>query len=83
MAKADDPRVGSVQPVAGFPYKVKKDSTTSATVTYIGLAMPNTTTASAKWQIIRQTNATGDLDHADGDDQFDNIWDNRASLSYS
>lgn len=81
MAKEDDPRVGSVQPVSGFPYKVKTDST--ASVKYIGLAMPGTTTSTAKWLIVRQTLSTGDLDHADGDDKFDNIWDNRASLSYS
>ena len=54
-------------------------------VTYIGEALPGTATSSASWSIKRLTE-TGDdlvLVWADGNSDFDNIWDNRAALSYS
>jgi len=57
----------------------------SATVTYFGLAEPGTATSEAKWQILRQT-ISGNVIikvFADRDRNFDNIWDNRATLNYS
>lgn len=56
----------------------------SATVNYIGEAAFGSPTSSAVWRIKRLT-LTGDsfvLDWAEGNDNFDNIWDNRASLTY-
>ena len=53
---------------------------------YRGTANPGTLTSAASWRIERITIATdGDVTivHADGNDNFDNIWDNRAGLSYS
>jgi hypothetical protein len=57
----------------------------STTITYVGEAKVGTTEASAKWRIFRLTDSSGDLtiEYADGDDKFDNVWANRASLSYS
>lgn len=57
----------------------------SDTVAYVGKALPGTSSASATWQIKRITLSGADIteEYADGDDSFDNIWDNRASLSYS
>lgn len=56
----------------------------STTVTYIGEAAVGTATSAASWRIKRMTD-TGDLviDWADGDDSFDNVWADRATLSYS
>lgn len=54
-----------------------------ATYTYIGEAEPGASTASAVWRVKRLTNANNTILWADGDTSFDNIWDNRASLSYS
>jgi hypothetical protein len=54
-------------------------------VTYQGWAVPGPTTSSAGWRIKRITQ-TGDdyaIVFADGNANFDNIWDNRAGLSYS
>lgn len=55
-------------------------------VTYRGDALPGTTTATAAWRVTRLSlSSDGDIEilYADGDDAFDNIWDNRLSLSYS
>lgn len=58
----------------------------SSTVTYVGKAAIASATSSAVWQVQRLTSGTdGDLtiEWADGNADFDNVWDNRASLSYS
>lgn len=57
-----------------------------ATTTYAGKAAAGSATSAGVWQVFRMTNgAGGDLtiEWADGDCEFDNVWDNRASLSYS
>lgn len=65
-------------------YKTLVDAAT-ATVTYIGDANPGTATSAAEWRIRRLTEVGDDVtvEWADGNDTFDNIWDDRASLSYS
>lgn len=57
----------------------------SASITYLGKADPGTATASALWQIQRITTSgtTTTVQFADGNSDFDNVWNNRASLSYS
>jgi len=56
----------------------------SATVTYIGHAKPGTATTSALWRVKKIDTTSGVvITFADGNDLFDNVWDNRASLSYS
>lgn len=55
-------------------------------IIYRGKALPGTAENVAAWRIERITIAAdGDVTtvFADGDDLFDNIWNNRASLSYS
>lgn len=63
--------------------ETRVDETTNATYTYVGKAVPGTATSSAYWQIFR-FETTGDLNKvfADSNDKFDNVWDNRDSLSY-
>ena len=66
-------------------YKVIADEA-SATITYIGYAAPNALTSSPVWKILRITisgTTVYTVESADGDHEFNNIWDNRASLSYS
>lgn len=51
---------------------------------YHGWAACGTATSEAKWR-IRRIVTTGDdvvIDWADGDSNYDNIWDNRVALSY-
>ena len=67
--------------VAVSAYKARFDD--GETYTYVGVALPGTATSASGWQIKRITDATGDVDWAAGDIKFTNIWDNRASLSYS
>lgn len=56
------------------------------TTIYRGEAQPGTLTSAAAWRVRRFIEAPdGDISTkwADGDNSFDNIWDNRTSLTYS
>jgi hypothetical protein len=53
-----------------------------ATYTYVGQSSPGAANADAVWRIKRITNATTTITFADGNANFDNVWDNRASLTY-
>lgn len=58
----------------------------SSTITYVGKATAGTATSTAIWQIQRLTSTAGGnltIEYADGNILYDNVWDNRASLSYS
>ncbi len=52
--------------------------------TYIGVAKPGTDVSDAKWQIRRITKSgTVTLfEFADSNERYDNVWDDRTSLSY-
>jgi len=64
-------------------YGTRIDEATS-TVTYIGKAATGSTTSTSVWQVQKIDTTTGTvITWADGNGDFDNIWDNRASLSYS
>ena len=63
----------------------KEVDTTNGAVIYTGYAPLTSATSAAVWQIKRIT-ITGALiseEWADGDTSFNNIWTNRAALSYS
>ncbi len=64
---------------------VQKVDEPSASLTYIGKALNGKATSAAAWQIqrISVSGTVTTIDNADGDRLFDNVWDNRASLSYS
>lgn len=64
------------------------DDTTTADVTYIGYALPTGSaiaTSGAVWRIKKIDESTGvtTIKWADGDTLFNNIWDNRVSLTYN
>jgi hypothetical protein len=55
---------------------------------YVGSASAGALESDAVWQIYRFALGTllvdpADIQHADGNDNFDNVWNNRTSLSYS
>lgn len=57
----------------------------SSTVTYIGFASPGTATSESYWRIMKvdsSSNPTQIL-YAGGDAGYKNVWNDRASLSYS
>lgn len=57
---------------------------TSGSVTYVGKAEVGSASSSAKWQIQKIDETSGTvITWADGNALFDNIWDDRATLSYS
>ena len=64
-------------------YELKIDET-DGSVFYAGQALPGTATSAAGWQIQRITLGANSIDvvFADGNSNFDNIWDNRLGLSY-
>lgn len=68
----------------GSLYTVRIDEV-DATTTYFGFAAVGSSTASAVWRIKRMTvsGTVTSILFADGNSNFDNVWDNRASLSYS
>jgi predicted ribonuclease YlaK len=57
----------------------------SATLTYVGEAATGTTLSAALWRIKRITvsGTITTIEWANGNGSFANIWNNRASLSYS
>jgi hypothetical protein len=56
----------------------------SATLSYIGEAAPASSTSAPVWRIRKlDTTAGVNLLYADGNIKFDNVWDNRASLTYT
>jgi len=54
-----------------------------ATYTYVGEATPGTAQAAAQWRIRRITNADTTTLFADGNSNFDNIWNDRTTLTYA
>ena len=55
----------------------------SATITYVGEARPGSVTSAALWRIKRLDTTSGtSIQWADGDTLFNNVWNNRASLTY-
>jgi hypothetical protein len=69
---------------AAMAYKTEVDEVSSS-VTYVGIAAPGTATSAASWQIKKITTTGADIEiiFADGNSNFDNVWDDRASLTYS
>ena len=83
-------RVGGVSTEQGFKYsrfvdeKVSIDSATSS-ITYVGKAKMGEETDEASWQImkIEESGTVTSFTFADGDEEYDNVWDDRATLDYS
>jgi len=71
-------------PVNQGSYILKVEEPTT-TITYLGKAIAGNTTSAAVWQVKRIDTSVlaADILFADGNVAFDNIWDNRAALSYS
>ena len=54
-------------------------------LTYIGMGKIGSLESDASWQIrrIQKTSSVTRIQYADGNRRFDNVWDDRASLTYS
>jgi hypothetical protein len=71
----------------GPPYALALllDDTEAGGISYVGEALPGAATSAASWRVKRLTETGPDVavQWADGNGNFDNVWDDRASLSYS
>lgn len=87
---AEHGRAGGVSTGQGFKFSRQVDELTlvdevSSSVVYVGKAHSGTATSAGSWQIKKIT-ISGTLTtiaFADGDTEYNNSWDNRASLTYS
>lgn len=63
---------------------IMREKSTDADIIYIGEATNATATSAASWKITRlDLNTLLDVTYADGNLNYDNIWDNRESLTYT
>lgn len=94
IGMAEHGRQGGVSTGQGFKFTQEVDETViideaSATVTYICKAIPGSNTtpgkADARWKIkkIDSTSNPTAIGYADGNTNYDNVYDDRASLTYS
>jgi len=61
-----------------------RDNSGDSNIFYVGKAPSGTVASAAAWQIKRVDETNGiDGEFADADNEFDNVWNNRESLSYS
>ncbi len=77
--------VGTQGPLtADIDYKVLVDDYTTPNIQYIGRAAIGSATSAAVWQIAKLDTSSGLVKTwADGDALFNNVWNNRTSLTYS
>jgi len=91
---AEHGRAGGQSDQQGFKYTNSVDETmlideASSTVTYIGWSYPGSNRkagkADARWKIkkIDSTSIPTQIHYADGNDSYDNVWNDRSGLSYS
>lgn len=53
-------------------------------ITYVGQAAVGSATSAAVWQVQKIDSSSGTVvTWADGDELYDNVWDNYATLTYS
>lgn len=64
-------------------FALKLDDTSTANVTYLGKSVSGADGSQSVWQIQKIDESSGIvITWADGDQLFDNVWDNRTSLTY-
>jgi hypothetical protein len=71
--------------VSATQYALELDDAGSG-ITYVGESTPGSVTSAAVWRIKRLDESVAPdliILWADGNASFDNVWDDRASLSYS
>lgn len=65
--------------------KATRVDTASASITYVGESATNVAESAAAWQIkkLETVGTVLKITWADGNDLYDNVWTDRASLTYS
>lgn len=73
--------IGSINLALAYTTRVEE---VSATVTLVGEALPGTTDAQALWRIKKiDSSSIVEVIWAEGSDEFNKVWDDRASYTYS
>jgi hypothetical protein len=63
---------------------LRVDDTSTVDVVYLGYSEVGAVDADPVWKIKKIVTTNGaDITFADGDDNYDNVWDDRVSLTYS
>ena len=65
---------------------MKADYDGGSYVVYLGYAAPGTATSASAWQIRKYTYSGSNVtscDFASGTNEYDKVWDDRATYSYS
>lgn len=81
-----DAIISAIQGISGSAqyYAVIADNKTTGGVVYVGYADPGTSTSAASWRIKKVDISNYPIiTWADGDSDFDNVFDDRESLIYS
>lgn len=63
-------------------YSVRIDKTSQSGILYIGKASIASSESGSVWQIAKVDTSILSVKWADGNSSFDNVWDNRLSLTY-
>lgn len=73
--------IGSINLAAAYTTRVDE---VSATVTIVGEALPGTTEAQAFWRIKKiDSSSVVEVIWAEGSDEFNKVWDDRGTYTYS
>lgn len=90
ISMSEHGRAGGISTGQGFKsvkevQEVERIDIADSSTIYVGTAAISSATSAAVWQVCKFTTTDSSVipTYADGDDEYDNIWDNRASLSYS
>lgn len=85
MSNAKGQRPTATETVSHYVTKLAYDA--SSNLEYLGKADIGTATSASGWQIKKfiydASNNLTDIQFAEGDEAFDNIWDSRTTYSYS
>lgn len=76
---------GGVQHYTNKPRAQRVDEVSSSLM-YVGIAEVGSLTSASSWRIYRVSSTAGSspiIEWADGNSNYDNIWDNRAALVYN
>lgn len=65
------------------PWALRLDSTSTANVIYVGIAAVGSLTASAAWQVKKIDQTSGVVITWAGSAAYNQVWDNRTSLTYA
>lgn len=80
--RVDNKEALDVISLPGASHALAFDTTSTPSTCYLGYAAIGSATSAAVWHIYKVDTTTGLQTFADSNNLFDNVWDDRASLTY-